>query len=64
MDTRGGAAVNIEKYNEKFEDMAGMKGGDNLRRNNKEKNKTNYSITFILLWVIVVQLSYQMKLVK
>ena len=37
VDTRGGAAVNIEKYNEKFEDMAGMKGGDNLRRNNKEK---------------------------
>ena len=37
VDTRGGAAVNIEKYNEKFEDMAGMKGGDSLRRNNKEK---------------------------
>ena len=38
VDTRGGAAVNIEKYNEKFEDMAGMKAKDNnLRRSNKEK---------------------------
>ena len=38
VDTRGGAAVNIEKYNEKFEDMAGMKAKDNnLRRGNKEK---------------------------
>ena len=38
VDTRGGAAVNIEKYNEKFEDMAGMKTKDNnLRRGNKEK---------------------------
>ena len=39
VDTRGGAAVNIEKYNEKFEDMAGMKarGDNNLRRGNKEK---------------------------
>ena len=25
VDTRGGAAVNIEKYNEKFEDLAGQK---------------------------------------
>ncbi len=38
VDTRGGAAVNIEKYNEKFEDMAGMKAKDStLRRGNKEK---------------------------
>ena len=37
VDTRGGAAVNIEKYNEKFEDMAGMKGNDSMRRANKEK---------------------------
>ena len=38
VDTRGGAAVNIEKYNEKFEDMAGLKAKDNnLRRGNKEK---------------------------
>ena len=38
VDTRGGAAVNIEKYNEKFEDMAGAKANQqNLRRNNKEK---------------------------
>jgi len=39
VDTRGGAAVNIEKYNEKFEDMAGMKakGSGNLQRSNKEK---------------------------
>lgn len=38
VDTRGGAAVNIEKYNEKFEDMAGAKANSNsLRRGNKEK---------------------------
>ena len=38
VDTRGGAAVNIEKYNEKFEDMAGAKANNNnLRRGNKEK---------------------------
>ena len=38
MDTRGGAAVNIEKYNEKFEDMAGTKANSsNMRRGNKEK---------------------------
>ena len=39
VDTRGGAAVNIEKYNEKFEDLAGMKTAkdDNLRRSTKEK---------------------------
>ena len=38
VDTRGGAAVNIEKYNEKFEDMAGAKArGDNMNRSNKEK---------------------------
>ena len=38
VDTRGGAAVNIEKYNEKFEDMAGAKANyNNPRRGNKEK---------------------------
>ena len=38
VDTRGGAAVNIEKYNEKFEDMAGAKANkSNLQRSNKEK---------------------------
>ena len=38
VDTRGGAAVNIEKYNEKFEDMAGAKANSSsLRRGNKEK---------------------------
>ena len=39
VDTRGGSAVNIEKYNEKFEDMAGIKAekDSNLRRGNKEK---------------------------
>ncbi len=37
VDTRGGAAVNIEKYNEKFEKMAGEKGGDNFKRGRKEK---------------------------
>ena len=39
VDTRGGAAVNIEKYNEKFEDMAGMKGNDSMRRANKDKQQ-------------------------
>ena len=34
VDTRGGAAVNIEKYNEKFEDMAGAKGVNNNRGSN------------------------------
>ena len=33
VDTRGGAAVNIEKYNEKFEDMAGAKGVGSSSRN-------------------------------
>jgi len=37
VDTRGGAAVNIEKYNEKFEDMASERGSKDTRRNNKEK---------------------------
>mgnify|MGYP004727220137 FL=1 len=38
VDTRGGAAINIEKYNEKFEDMAGAKANNNnLRRGNKEE---------------------------
>ena len=38
VDTRGGAAVNIEKYNERFENMAGTKvNNSNMRRGNKEK---------------------------
>ena len=39
VDTRGGAAINIEKYNEKFEDLASSRQGgkDALRRGNKEK---------------------------
>ena len=40
VDTRGGAAVNIEKYNEKFEDMAGAKANkQNLRANSTAKEK-------------------------
>jgi len=38
VDTRGGAAVNIEKYNEKFEDLAGDKAAKpGMQRGNKEK---------------------------
>ena len=38
IDTRGSAAVNIEKYNEKFEDMAGSKtSSGNMRLGTKEK---------------------------
>ncbi len=38
IDTRGSAAVNIEKYNEKFEDLAGSKAGSgNMRHSSKEK---------------------------
>ena len=38
IDTRGSAAVNIEKYNETFEDMAGNKtGSGNMRLGTKEK---------------------------
>ena len=37
VDTRGSGAVNIEKYNEKFEDLAGSKTGENFRRTGKEK---------------------------
>ncbi len=38
VDTRGGAAVNIEKYNERYDDMAGNKANtSNMRRGNKEK---------------------------
>ncbi len=40
VDTRGGAAVNIEKYNEKFEDMAGAKANkQNLRASSTSKEK-------------------------
>ena len=39
VDTRGGAAVNIEKYNEKFEDMAGAKTGNNSKLRNAGGNK-------------------------
>ena len=46
VDTRGGAAVNIEKYNEKFEDMAGtkannMRGGAKQKIGNKAKQRPN-----------------------
>ncbi len=47
VDTRGGVAVNIDKYNEKFEDMAGSKAGPNFKHttkekfNNRQKQKTN-----------------------
>ncbi len=44
VDTRGGAAVNIEKYNEKFEDMAGNRtNNSNMRPGSKQKigSKTN-----------------------
>ena len=37
VDTRGGAAVNIEKYNEKFEDLANTRGGNNFKGGKKEK---------------------------
>ena len=38
VDTRGGAAVNIEKYNERFDDLASSKTNNrNLKRDNKEK---------------------------
>ena len=43
VDTRGGAAVNIEKYNEKFEDMAGTKANTGKMRSgggSKEKIKS------------------------
>ena len=41
VDTRGGAAVNIEKYNEKFEDMAGAKVGSNAKGMRGSKEKIN-----------------------
>ena len=38
VDTRGGSAVNIDKYNEKYEDLGSNKtNNSNLRRGNKEK---------------------------
>ena len=39
VDTRGGAAVNIEKYNEKFEDLAGSRGGNNFKNSSGKKEK-------------------------
>ena len=39
VDTRGGAAVNIEKYNEKFEDLAGSRGGKSLKSGGGKKEK-------------------------
>ncbi len=41
VDTRGGTGVNIEKYNEKFEDLAGSKTGNNqkLRNGGGSSNK-------------------------
>ena len=41
VDTRGGAAVNIEKYNEKFEDLAGARGGNNLKSSGKKEKIGN-----------------------
>ena len=38
VDTRGGSAVNIDKYNEKYEDLGSNKtNNSNMRRSNKEK---------------------------
>lgn len=38
MDTRGSTAVNIDKYNEKFDELAGSRGREgDLRRGGKEK---------------------------
>ncbi len=37
VDTRGGAAVNIAKYDEKFENLAGARKEGNLHRTSKEK---------------------------
>lgn len=37
VDTRGGTAVNIAKYDEKFEDLAGSRKEGNLHRSSKEK---------------------------
>ena len=55
VDTRGGAAVNIEKYNEKFEDLAGARGGNNFKSSggsgkkekigNKNKQRQNAQVT-------------------
>ena len=54
VDTRGGAAVNIEKYNEKFEDLAGSRGGKNLKNGQggkkekiggKNKQRQNAQVT-------------------
>ncbi len=54
VDTRGGAAVNIEKYNEKFEDLAGSRGGKSLKNGpsgkkekigGKNKQRQNAQVT-------------------
>ena len=52
VDTRGGAAVNIDKYNEKFEDLAGTRGGKNFKSGgkkekigNKNKQRQNAQVT-------------------
>ena len=37
IDTRGSTAVNIDKYNEKFDDLAGERGRDRDRKGGKEK---------------------------
>ena len=38
VDTRGGSAVNIDKYNEKYEDLGDHKANSgNMKRSNKEK---------------------------
>ena len=41
VDTRGGAAVNIEKYNEKFEDLAGSRGGNSFKSGGKKEKIGN-----------------------
>jgi len=54
VDTRGGTAVNIEKYNEKFEDLAGARGGNSFKSSqsgkkekigNKNKQRQNAQVT-------------------
>ena len=54
VDTRGGAAVNIEKYNEKFETLAGSRGGNSFKNSgggkkekigNKNKQRQNAQVS-------------------
>lgn len=44
VDTRGSTAVNIDKYNEKFDELAGSRGREgDLRRGGKERSSTSRS---------------------